>query len=90
MTDSSALNRTERKSRTGVVVSDKMHQTIVVRLDRRLRHPLYGKTINLSSKLYAHDANNDAGIGDFVRVVETRPLSKTKRWRLIEIVTKAK
>ncbi len=90
MTESTTESRNERKSRTGVVVSDKMNQTIVVRLDRTLRHPLYGKTIKLSSKLYAHDANNEAGVGDFVRVIETRPLSKTKRWRMLEIVTKAK
>ncbi len=90
MTDSNASNRNERKSRTGIVVSDKMNQTIVVRLDRRLKHPLYGKTVSVSSKLYAHDVNNDAGVGDSVRVIETRPLSKTKRWRLVEVVKKAK
>jgi small subunit ribosomal protein S17 len=86
--DSSERGR--RKVRTGVVVSDKMDKTVLVRIDRKVRHPLYRKTIGRSSKLAAHDANNDAHVGDRVRVVETRPLSKTKRWRVVEIVERAK
>lgn len=79
-----------RKSRVGVVVSDKMDKTIVVQIKTRVRHPLYGKIMNQSSKLKAHDENNECGIGDTVRVMETRPLSATKRWRLVEIIEKAK
>ena len=79
-----------RKSRVGVVISDKMDKTIVVQIKTRVRHPLYGKIMNQSSKLKAHDENNDCGIGDTVRVMETRPLSATKRWRLVEIIEKAK
>jgi len=90
MTEVNVKTRNQRKSRTGTVVSDKMNQTIVVQMDRKLKHPLYGKTVSVRTKLYAHDANNEAGVGDVVRVVETRPLSKTKRWRLVEVVTKAK
>jgi small subunit ribosomal protein S17 len=82
--------RGRRKVRTGVVVSDKMDKTVVVRIDRQVRHPLYDKTIRRSSKLAAHDEANDARTGDTVRVVETRPLSKSKRWRLVEIVERAK
>ena len=79
-----------RKTRTGVVVSDKMDKTIVVEIRTRVRHPLYGKIMNRTNRLKAHDENNTAGIGDTVRVMETRPLSKDKRWRLVEIVEKAK
>ncbi len=79
-----------RKTRTGVVVSDKMDKTIVVSLSTRVRHPLYGKFITRTSKVYAHDEENQAGVGDTVRVMECRPLSATKRWRLVEIVEKAK
>ncbi len=79
-----------RKSRIGVVVSDKMDKTIVVSIKTRVRHPLYGKIMNQTSKLKAHDENNQCGIGDTVRVMETRPLSKTKHWRLVEIIEKAK
>lgn len=86
----SAESRNSRKSRVGLVVSSKMDKTIVVKLERRFRHPLYGKVISASSKLYAHDANNEAGAGDTVRVMETRPLSKQKRWRLVEVIEKAK
>jgi small subunit ribosomal protein S17 len=85
-----SAERGRRKVRTGVVVSDKMDKTVLVRIDRKVRHPLYRKTIGRSSKLAAHDANNDAHVGDRVRVVETRPLSKTKRWRVVEIVERAK
>ena len=79
-----------RKTRIGVVVSDKMDKTIVVSLSTRVRHPLYGKFITRTSKVYAHDEENQAGVGDTVRVMECRPLSATKRWRLVEIVEKAK
>ena len=83
-------DRGERKERVGVVVSDRMEKTIVVRVDGQLRHPLYKKTVRRTSKLSAHDEQNDAHVGDTVRVVETRPLSKSKRWRVVEIVERAK
>ena len=79
-----------RKTRIGVVVSDKMDKTIVVSLSTRVRHPLYGKFINKTTKLKAHDENNECGIGDTVKIMECRPLSKDKRWRLVEIVERAK
>ena len=79
-----------RKTRVGMVVSDKMDKTIVVEIKERVRHPLYGKIMNQTSKLKAHDENNECGIGDTVRVVETRPLSKDKHWRMVEIIEKAK
>ena len=79
-----------RKIREGLVVSDKMDKTIVVEIKTRVRHPLYGKIMNQTNKLKAHDENNECGIGDRVRVMETRPLSRDKRWRLVEIVEKAK
>ena len=79
-----------RKTREGVVVSDKMDKTIVVEIKTRVRHPLYGKIMNQTCKLKAHDENNECGVGDRVRVMETRPLSHDKRWRLVEIVEKAK
>ena len=79
-----------RKTRTGVVVSDKMDKTVVVEIRTRVKHPLYGKIMNRTKKFKAHDENNEAGIGDTVRIMETRPLSKDKRWRLVEIVEKAK
>jgi small subunit ribosomal protein S17 len=82
--------RGRRKVRVGVVVSDAMDKTVVVRIDRQVRHPLYGKTIRRSSKLTAHDEANDAHVGDTVRVTETRPLSKTKRWRIVEVLERAK
>ena len=82
--------RGHRKTRTGVVVSDKMDKTNVVEIRTRVRHPLYGKIMNKTTKLKAHDENNACGIGDTVRVMETRPLSKDKRWRLVEIIEKAK
>ncbi len=85
-----AAVRGRRKVRTGVVVSDKMDKTVLVRIDRRVRHPLYKKTVARSNKLAAHDENNEAHVGDMVRVMETRPQSKTKRWRLVEIVERAK
>ena len=79
-----------RKTRVGVVVSDKMDKTIVVAIKTRVRHPLYGKIMNRTTKLKAHDEKNECGMGDTVRVMETRPLSKQKRWRLVEIIEKAK
>ncbi len=79
-----------RKVRTGTVVSDKMNKSIVVRVDRTYRHPLYEKIYRSSSKLYAHDDKNEARMGDTVQVMETRPLSAKKRWRLVEIVERAK
>ena len=85
-----AEQRALRKTRTGVVVSDKMDKTIVVEIRTRVRHPLYGKIMNRTNKIKAHDENNECGIGDTVRVMETRPLSKEKRWRLVEIIEKAK
>ena len=83
-------NRGMRKTRVGVVVSDKMGKTIVVAVRERVRHPLYGKIMNQTTKFKVHDENNECGIGDTVRVMETRPLSHDKRWRLIEIIEKAK
>jgi small subunit ribosomal protein S17 len=82
--------RAERKMRVGVVVSDAMEKTVVVRVDGQLTHPLYKKTVRRTSKLQAHDEQNDARVGDTVRVMETRPQSKSKRWRVIEIVERAK
>jgi small subunit ribosomal protein S17 len=82
--------RGERKVREGLVVSDKMDKTIVVSLEDRVKHPLYGKVIRRTSKVKAHDKDNEAGVGDRVRLMETRPLSATKRWRLVEILEKAK
>jgi small subunit ribosomal protein S17 len=82
--------RGRRKTRVGVVVSDAMDKTVLVRIDRTMRHPLYKKTVARSSKLAAHDEANEAHVGDTVRVMETRPLSKTKRWRVVEIVERAK
>ena len=79
-----------RKARRGYVVSDKMDKTIVVEVEDRVKHPLYGKVIRRTSKVKAHDENNSAGIGDLVLINETRPLSATKRWRLVEILEKAK
>ena len=79
-----------RKERRGIVVSDAMDKTIVVRIDVAQKHERYGKVVRRSSKLHAHDEQNAAGVGDLVRVVETRPLSATKRWRLLEILKKAK
>ena len=85
-----AQNRGMRKTRTGVVVSDKMDKTIVVKLSTRVKHPLYSKYIQKTTKIKAHDENNECGIGDTVKVMETRPLSREKRWRLVEIIEKAK
>ena len=80
--------RNVRKSRTGVVVSDAMDKTVVVSVERRITHPVYGKIMRRSKKYYAHDEKNEAKKGDTVQIEETRPLSKTKRWRVVEIVAK--
>ena len=84
------IERGYRKSRRGYVVSDKMNKTIVVQLEDFVKHPLYGKVIRRNSKVKAHDENNTAGVGDLVLIAETRPLSATKNWRLVEIIEKAK
>ena len=86
---SETAERGVRKERKGVVVSDKMDKTIVVRVTRRIRHPLYGKEMSQSRKFHVHDEANEAKIGDTVRIVESRPLSRLKRWRLVEVVTRA-
>ncbi|MCI8891206.1 MAG: 30S ribosomal protein S17 [Eubacterium sp.] len=90
MEGDNVVDRNLRKTRVGVVVSDKMQKTIVVAVKDNVRHPLYNKIIKRTYKLKAHDENNDCKIGDTVRVMETRPLSKDKRWRLVEIVERAK
>ena len=82
--------RNLRKTRVGKVVSDKMDKTIVVAIEDNVKHPIYGKIIKHTLKIHAHDENNECGIGDKVSVMETRPLSKTKRWRLVSIIEKAK
>ena len=82
--------RAFRKTRVGQVVSNKMDKTITIAVKYRVRHPLYGKIMNRTTKIKAHDENNECGIGDTVRVMETRPLSHDKRWRLVEIIEKAK
>ncbi len=84
------MERNLRKERTGVVVSDKMDKTIIVAVERKEKHPLYGKFVKKTTKFVAQDDKNECGIGDTVRIMETRPLSKTKNWRLVEIVEKAK
>jgi small subunit ribosomal protein S17 len=82
--------RTARKQRVGLVVSSKMDKTITVAIERQVKHPIYGKYVKQTTKLKAHDETNDAGEGDTVRIQETRPLSKTKRWRLVEVVERAR
>ena len=82
--------RKARKERIGVVVSSGMDKSILVAIQRQIKHPMYGKFVKKTSKLMAHDENNDAGQGDTVRILETRPLSKNKRWRLVEIIERAK
>ncbi|QAY64439.1 30S ribosomal protein S17 [Xylanimonas allomyrinae] len=89
-TESAAAERGIRKVRRGYVVSDKMDKTIVVEVEDRVKHPLYGKVMRRTTKVKAHDEQNSAGIGDLVVIMETRPLSATKRWRLVEILEKAK
>jgi small subunit ribosomal protein S17 len=89
-TTTEVLDRNLRKIRIGVVTSNKMTKTITVVVERKVKHPIYGKFVKKSSKFHAHDEKNEASIGDVVRIMETRPLSKTKRWRLVEIVEKVK
>ena len=84
------MERNLRKSRVGKVVSNKMDKTIVVAVENHVKHPLYGKIVKKTYKLKAHDENNECGIGDTVKVMETRPLSKDKRWRLVNIIEKAR
>ena len=82
--------RNLRKTRTGVVTSNKMAKTITVAVERRVKHPIYGKFVKKTTKFHAHDEKDECTIGDMVRIMETRPLSKTKRWRLVEVLEKAK
>lgn len=85
-----AEERNLRKTRTGVVTSDKMDKTITVAIERKVKHPIYGKFVKKTTKFHAHDEKGECTIGDVVKIMETRPLSKTKRWRLVEVVEKAK
>lgn len=85
-----AVKRAYRKTRRGYVVSDKMDKTVVVEVEDRVKHPLYGKVMRRTSKVKAHDEQNSAGVGDLVLIMETRPISATKRWRIVEILEKAK
>lgn len=85
-----ASERSARKERVGTVVSNKMTKTITITVNRKEKHPVYGKFVNKTTKFMAHDENNDCAIGDVVRIMETRPLSRHKRWRLVEIIEKAK
>ena len=85
-----AVERNRRKTKVGVVVSDKMDKTVVVAIEDFVRHSLYGKAVKRTKKVKAHDENNECLIGDVVKVMETRPLSKDKRWRLVEIISRAK
>ena len=88
MADSTARN--DRKVRIGLVVSDKMDKTVVVQIEDRVKHALYGKVMRRNQKVKVHDENNECGVGDRVRIMETRPLSATKHWRVVEIIEKAK
>jgi small subunit ribosomal protein S17 len=90
MSEQGSVTRNRRKVREGFVVSDKMDKTVVVLVEDRVKHPLYGKVLRRTSKLKVHDENNACGIGDRVSIMETRPLSATKRWRVVEILEKAK
>ena len=86
MTEQRAL----RKTRVGIIVSDKMDKTVVVAIEDNVKHPVYGKIVKRTLKVHAHDEKNECGVGDRVEIMETRPLSKTKRWRVVEIIEKAK
>ena len=90
MTETKTGERSARKTRTGLVVSDKMQKTVVVAIERRVAHPQYGKMMTRTKRVKAHDEENSAKTGDTVRIMETRPLSKDKRWRLVEIVERAR
>jgi small subunit ribosomal protein S17 len=87
---SGAVERNSRKTRVGMVISDKMSKTVVVSIERRVQHPVYGKMVRRTKKLKAHDEQNEAKTGDTVRIMETRPLSKDKRWRVVEIIERAR
>jgi small subunit ribosomal protein S17 len=89
-TTTATETRNLRKTRTGVVTSNKMDKTITVAVERKVKHPIYGKFVKKTTKFHAHDEKNEASIGDLVRIMESRPMSKTKRWRLVEIVEKVK
>lgn len=86
----SPIERKARKTKIGVVSSNKMEKTITVQVERKVKHPIYGKFVKKTSKFTTHDENNECNIGDTVRIMETRPLSKNKRWRLVEVLEKAK
>lgn len=88
--ETKSAERNLRKIRTGVVRSNKMDKTIIVTVERRVKHPIYGKFVKKTTSFHAHDEKNECTIGDIVKIMETRPLSKTKRWRLIEVIEKAK
>ncbi len=90
MAETTTQTRNLRKTRIGVVTSNKMTKTITIAVERKVKHPIYGKFVKKTTKFHAHDEKNEASIGDIVRIMETRPLSKTKRWRLVEIVEKVK
>ena len=89
-TETTGVVRKLRKTRIGVVSSNKMDKTIVVKVERKIKHPLYGKFLKKTTSFHAHDDKNECSIGDTVRIMETRPMSKTKRWRLVEVVEKVK
>ncbi len=89
-TTETAVKRNLRKERVGVIVSDKMNKSIIVAVERKVKHPMYGKFVKKTSKFVAHDEKNEAHVGDTVKIEETRPLSKTKNWRLVEILERAK
>ncbi len=89
-TQNATTERSARKTRVGMVVSDKMQKTVVVSIERRVQHPVYGKMVRRTKKLKAHDEQNEAKTGDTVRIMETRPLSKDKRWRVVEIIERAR
>jgi small subunit ribosomal protein S17 len=84
------VERNLRKTRTGLVTSNKMDKTITVAVERKVKHPIYGKFVKKTTRFHAHDEKNECSVGDTVRIMETRPLSKLKRWRLVEVVEKAK
>ena len=90
ITVETTLDRNLRKTRVGIVTSNKMDKTITVAVERKVKHPMYGKFVKKTSKFHAHDEKDECTIGDIVKIMETRPLSKTKRWRLIEVIEKAK
>ena len=90
LTNHTAMERNLRKERVGQVVNNGMEKSITVTVERKVKHPIYGKFIRKTTKFMAHDENNECGVGDTVRIMETRPLSKNKRWRLVEVIEKAK